>query len=169
MTILGELVSIGTLLAFVVVCIGVLVLRTSNSVIADAAQLASLADETPEGRSIVVLAKQYGLREHGLVEHEAEFVPFTAQTRMSGVDLDGRTIRKGAAEAVAAWVASKNVPFPSEVRAQVDTVARRGSTPLVVAEAASTARVLGVIGLAVMATGTGWIERLSQKSLSRRC
>ncbi len=76
----------------------------SEGDLAEAAQLASLADETPEGRSIVVLAKQYGLREHELAPHEATFVPFTAQTRMSGVDLDGTRLRKGAGDAVMRWV-----------------------------------------------------------------
>ena len=131
--------------------------------LADAAQLSSLPDETPEGRSIVVLAKTaFGLRERDVQGMGGTFIRFSAQTRMSGVDLPDRSIRKGAAEAVAAWVASKNVPFPSEVRAQVDTVARRGSTPLVVAEAStSSARVLGVIELKDIVKG-GIKERFAE-------
>jgi K+-transporting ATPase ATPase B chain len=128
----------------------------------DAAQLASLPDETPEGRSIVVLAKTaFGLRERDVQGMGGTFMRFSAQTRMSGVDLPGRAIRKGAAEAVAAWVASKGVAFPNEVRTLVDTVARRGSTPLVVAEAASTARVLGVIELKDIVKG-GIKERFAE-------
>jgi K+-transporting ATPase ATPase B chain len=130
--------------------------------LADAAQLSSLPDETPEGRSIVVLAKTaFGLRERDVAALGGTFIRFSAQTRMSGVDLPDRSIRKGAAEAVAAWVASKNVPFPAEVRALVDTVARRGSTPLVVAEAASIARVLGVIELKDIVKG-GIKERFAE-------
>ena len=113
--------------------------------LADAAQLASLADETPEGRSVVVLAKkQYGLRGRELEALGTAFVPFTAQTRMSGVDLDGRRIRKGAADAVDAYVRDQGGALPGEVVAMVDAVARQGGTPLVVAEGA---RVLGVIHL----------------------
>ena len=130
--------------------------------LADAAQLSSLPDETPEGRSIVVLAKTaFGLRERDVQGMGGTFVRFSAHTRMSGVDLPDRSIRKGAAEAVAAWVAAKNVPFPAEVRALVDTVARRGSTPLVVAEAASAARVLGVIELKDIVKG-GIKERFAE-------
>jgi potassium-transporting ATPase ATP-binding subunit len=110
--------------------------------LADAAQLASLADETPEGRSIVVLAKQYGLRGRAMSEMpHARFTAFTAQTRMSGVDIDGRQIRKGAADVIAQFVGT---PFPQEVQETVDSIARSGGTPLVVAD---TARVLGVIHL----------------------
>ncbi|HET7039377.1 MAG TPA: potassium-transporting ATPase subunit KdpB [Gemmatimonadales bacterium] len=113
--------------------------------LADAAQLASLADETPEGRSIVVLVKErYGLRERGVHALGGHFVPFSAQTRMSGVDLNSRSIRKGAADAVSAWVTSRNGGFPAEVRRQVETVAQQGATPLVVADGA---RVLGVVRL----------------------
>ena len=119
--------------------------------LADAAQLSSLADETPEGRSIVVLAKnEYGLRER----HEGElagteFVPFTAQTRMSGVDLhDGRQVRKGAASAVMKWVRENGGHPTEEVGAIVDGISTGGGTPLVVAELANgTARTLGVISL----------------------
>jgi K+-transporting ATPase ATPase B chain len=128
----------------------------------DAAQLASLPDETPEGRSIVVLAKTaFGLRERDVQGMGGTFIRFSAHTRMSGVDLPGRSIRKGAAEAVAAWAASKGVAFPNEVRTLVDNVARRGSTPLVVAEAASTARVLGVIELKDIVKG-GIKERFAE-------
>lgn len=113
--------------------------------LADAAQLASLADETPEGRSIVVLAKErYGLRGRDLADRTSAFVPFTAQTRMSGVDLDGREIRKGAAEAIAAYVTGHGGVVPPELRALVDRIARSGGTPLVVAE---RRRPLGVIHL----------------------
>ena len=114
--------------------------------LADAAQLSSLADETPEGRSIVVLAKQeYGLRGreiHGLAAN-AEFVPFTAQTRMSGVDLDGREVRKGAVDAVENYLLEHEHYKPSaELRAIVETIAKAGGTPLVVAD---EFRPLGVI------------------------
>jgi len=113
--------------------------------LADAAQLASLADETPEGRSVVVLAKQrFNLRERNLHELGATFVPFSAQTRMSGVNLDGRQIRKGAGEAIRSYVEAAGGRFPDEARGIADTVARRGSTPLVVADGT---RVLGVIEL----------------------
>jgi K+-transporting ATPase ATPase B chain len=114
--------------------------------LADAAQLASLADETPEGRSIVVLAKErYGLRQRDIAALGAHFIPFTAQTRMSGVDLvDGRRIRKGASDAVEAWVRSQAGTFPAYVRAQVDDIAKDGATPLVVADGA---RVVGVVRL----------------------
>src|SRR5579864_8608930 len=121
----------------------------TESELADAAQLASLADETPEGRSVVVLAKQkFKLRERDIKSLGATFVPFSAHTRMSGVNLEGREIRKGAADAIRAWVESGRGSFPSEVQMVVDNVARRGSTPLVVADAAGgSARVLGVIEL----------------------
>ena len=110
--------------------------------LADAAQLASLADETPEGRSIVVLAKQYGLRGRTIAEMpNARFTAFSAQTRMSGVDIDGRQIRKGAADVICTFVGTN---FPEAVRETVDGIARSGGTPLVVAD---TARVLGVIHL----------------------
>jgi K+-transporting ATPase ATPase B chain len=130
--------------------------------LADAAQLASLPDETPEGRSIVVLAKTaFGLRERDVHGLGATFVAFSAHSRMSGVDLPGRSIRKGAAEAVAAWLAEKGAALPSEVRTLVDNVARRGSTPLVVAEAASSARALGVIELKDIVKG-GIKERFAE-------
>ncbi|MCY2928558.1 MAG: potassium-transporting ATPase subunit KdpB, partial [Planctomycetota bacterium] len=117
----------------------------SEDELADAAQLASLADETPEGRSIVVLAKErYNLRGRDIEKLGAKFVPFSAQTRMSGVDLDGRTIRKGAAEAIEAFVAARSGSVSQTVRAAVHKVAQAGGTPLVVAEGN---RALGVIYL----------------------
>ena len=114
--------------------------------LADAAQLASLADETPEGRSIVVLAKQkYNLRERNVESLGAHFVHFTAQTRMSGVDLPGgRALRKGAAGAIRQHVEAAGGNFPAALQGVVDDVARRGSTPLVVADGT---RVLGVVEL----------------------
>jgi K+-transporting ATPase ATPase B chain len=121
----------------------------SDATVADAAQLASLADETPEGRSVVVLAKErYGLRGRELAPQHATFVPFTAQTRMSGIDLvrgsDIREIRKGAAEAIQTWIGSKGGSVPDELGAIVQRVARAGGTPLVVADGR---RALGVIHL----------------------
>jgi K+-transporting ATPase ATPase B chain len=113
--------------------------------LARVAQLASLADETAEGRSIVVLAKKkHGLRGQSLEELRAEFVPFTARTRMSGINLDGRQIRKGAGDAVKAFVAEHGGTLPPAITQEVDRVAREGGTPLVVAE---NARVLGVVYL----------------------
>ncbi len=113
--------------------------------LANAAQLASLADETPEGRSIVILAKEkYNLRERDITSLHAEFVPFTAQTRMSGVNLDGKMIRKGAADMIEKLIRENGGSMPKDVQQRVETVARDGSTPLVVAEGA---RVLGVIQL----------------------
>jgi potassium-transporting ATPase ATP-binding subunit len=127
--------------------------------LADAAQLASLSDETPEGRSIVVLAKeQYGLRERDIGGLRAEFVPFTAQTRMSGVNMDGHEIRKGAADAIEAFVRSQGGQFPAGVRAVVDHIAKTGSTPLVVADGAT---VLGVIELKDIVKG-GIKERFAE-------
>jgi K+-transporting ATPase ATPase B chain len=113
--------------------------------LADAAQLASLADETPEGRSIVVLAKEtYHIRGRELSDKDAAFLPFTAQTRMSGVNLDGREIRKGAAEAIAAYVEGHGGTVAAELESLVDRIARAGGTPLVVAE---RTRTLGVVHL----------------------
>jgi K+-transporting ATPase ATPase B chain len=112
--------------------------------VASAAQLASLADETPEGRSIVVLAKErFGIREREL-SGPHEFVPFSATTRMSGLDVDGHQIRKGAAEAVRQWVVDQGGTIPEGLQEIVDRIARQGSTPLVVAE---DANILGVIEL----------------------
>ncbi|HEU0053319.1 MAG TPA: potassium-transporting ATPase subunit KdpB [Longimicrobium sp.] len=117
--------------------------------LADRAQLASLADETPEGRSIVVLAKEkHGLRGRALAEGGHELVPFTAQTRMSGIDLDGHRIRKGAGDAVARWVRENGGAIPPELDAAVERIAREGGTPLVVAEAnGGAAEALGVVHL----------------------
>jgi K+-transporting ATPase ATPase B chain len=127
--------------------------------LADAAQLASLADETPEGRSIVVLAKErYSLRERSLSPLGAVFVPFRAQTRMSGVDLKGREVRKGASDAVESFVRSKGGAYPPAVAAQVNEIAKQGGTPLVVAEGA---RVLGVIHLKDVVKG-GIRERFAE-------
>src|SRR6185437_11728100 len=127
--------------------------------LADAAQLSSLPDGTPEGRSIVVLAKEkYGLRERDIRGLGATFVPFSAHTRMSGVNLNGREIRKGAADAIRAYVESKGGKFPAEVATSVETVARRGSTPLVVADGA---RVLGVVELKDVVKG-GIKERFAK-------
>jgi potassium-transporting ATPase ATP-binding subunit len=112
--------------------------------LAEAAQLSSLADETPEGRSIVVLAKQYGLREHEMAPAQARFVPFTAQTRMSGVDMDGTVLRKGAADAIAEWVRGEGGTTPAELDGVVDRIAREGGTPLAVAR---NSQILGVIYL----------------------
>ena len=127
--------------------------------LADAAQLASLADETPEGRSIVVLAKEkFGLRERNIHELGATFVPFSAHTRMSGVNMGERQIRKGAAESIRNYVISLGGSFPDGVNAIVDSVSRRGSTPLVVADGA---KVLGVIELKDIVKG-GIKERFAE-------
>lgn len=127
--------------------------------LADAAQLASLADETPEGRSIVVLAKQrFNLRERDLSTLDATFIPFSAQTRMSGVNVQGRNIRKGAVDAIRNYMASNKGVFPAEVNGLVEQVARSGSTPLVVAEGN---RVLGVVALKDIVKG-GIKERFAQ-------
>ena len=112
--------------------------------LAEAAQLASLADETPEGRSIVVLAKGYGIRERELAGHEAEFVPFTAQTRMSGVDVDGHRLRKGAGDAIERWTGEEGGTAPPQLRAELDRIGREGGTPLAVAR---DSQVLGVVYL----------------------
>jgi len=131
----------------------------SNDQLADAAQLSSLPDETPEGRSIVVLAKEkYNLRGRDLGPMQAQFVPFTAQTRMSGVDLDGREIRKGAVDAIEKYLQQNGGYLPKEVRATVESIARSGGTPLVVAE---SNRALGVIHLKDIVKG-GMRERFAQ-------
>jgi K+-transporting ATPase ATPase B chain len=127
--------------------------------LADAAQLASLADETPEGRSIVVLAKQrFHLRERDLASLGATFVHFSAHTRMSGVDIGERQIRKGAADAIRRQVERLGQPFPRAVQTAVDEVARRGSTPLIVSD---EARVLGIIELKDIVKG-GIRERFGE-------
>ncbi|WP_343666693.1 potassium-transporting ATPase subunit KdpB [Paraburkholderia tropica] len=135
----------------------------NEEALADAAQLASLADETPEGRSIVVLAKQrFNIRQRDMHALQAVFLAFSAQTRMSGVDLPGREIRKGAADALKNYVEQHGGRFPSEVNTAVDEVARRGSTPLVVAERhGDDARVLGVIELKDVVKG-GIKERFAE-------
>jgi K+-transporting ATPase ATPase B chain len=116
----------------------------SEAELAEVAQLASLADETPEGRSIVVLAKQFGIREHDMTKLNAEFVPFTAQTRMSGVDLDGRRLRKGAGDAVISFVTDGGGRPPAELAPVLERISREGGTPLAVAR---DAQVMGVIYL----------------------
>lgn len=133
--------------------------------LADAAQLSSLADETPEGRSVVVLAKEkYNLRGRHVTEATGQFIPFSAQTRMSGVDIrkyDGqpeRIIRKGASEAIKSYVVSAGGSFPGSVQKSVDEIARQGSTPLVVVE---NMEVLGVIQLKDVVKG-GIKERFAQ-------
>ncbi len=127
--------------------------------LADAAQLSSLADETPEGRSIVVLAKeQYGLRERDLHALDAHFVPFTAQTRMSGVNLGLREVRKGAAASIEEFVQTKGGRFPEDLRRTVDRIATAGGTPLVVADGA---QALGVIHLKDIVKG-GIKERFGE-------
>ncbi len=127
--------------------------------LADAAQLASLADETPEGRSIVVLAKtKYGLRGRNVHELHATFIPFSAQTRISGVNLEGRQIRKGAAEAIENYVQDHHGHFPADVAAHVEMISKLGGTPLVVAE---KERALGVIHLKDIVKG-GMRERFAQ-------
>ncbi len=127
--------------------------------LADAAQLASLADETPEGRSIVVLAKSYDIRARDLTGLNATFVPFTAQTRMSGVDLPGgRQVRKGAPDAITAWLAAQGRKMARQVTESVEEIARRGATPLVVAEGG---RALGAVELRDIVKG-GIKERFAQ-------
>ncbi len=144
----------------------------SEEALADAAQLSSLADETPEGRSIVVLAKErFNIRQRDMAQLHATFLGFSAQTRMSGVDLSpegtssgapGREIRKGAADAIRRYVETHGSRFPDEVRRAVDDVARRGSTPLVVADLHDgVARVLGVIELKDIVKG-GIKERFAE-------
>ncbi len=129
------------------------------SVLADAAQLASLADETPEGRSIVVLVKEkYGLRGRNVVDLSGRFVPFSAHTRVSGVDVDGRCIRKGAAESIEAFVKQSGGEVPLETRRSVEEIAKRGGTPLVVAEGPLT---LGTIYLKDIVKG-GIKERFAE-------
>ncbi len=127
--------------------------------LANTAQLASLADETPEGRSIVVLAKQkYGLRGRELSPHNPTFIPFTAQTRMSGVDLDGQEIRKGAAEAIGKYVATHGQKVPTEIQEAVQAISSSGGTPLLVTR---NRKVLGAIQLEDVVKG-GMRERFDQ-------
>jgi K+-transporting ATPase ATPase B chain len=130
--------------------------NVSETDLANAAQLASLADETPEGRSIVVLAKEkYGLRGPDLGHRDPIFIPFSAQTRMSGVDLGGRQIRKGAPEAIAKHVAERGNQVPPETKKCITEVSNAGGTPLLVSE---NGRVLGVIALTDIVKG-GMHER----------
>ncbi|WP_426336432.1 potassium-transporting ATPase subunit KdpB [Pseudoduganella sp. R-31] len=127
--------------------------------LADVAQLASLADETPEGRSIVVLAKQkFNIRERELSPLHASFIPFSANTRMSGVDMEGREVRKGSADAVRKHVEAAGQQWPAEVGRTVEDVSRRGSTPLVVAD---NGRVVGVVELKDIVKG-GIKERFAE-------
>jgi K+-transporting ATPase ATPase B chain len=127
--------------------------------VADAAQLASLADETPEGRSIVVLAKtRYGLRGRDVQKLHATFIPFSAQTRTSGVNCDGRQIRKGAAEAIETYVRQRGGHYPREVADEVERISKQGGTPLVVAEGP---KALGVIHLKDIVKG-GMRDRFVQ-------
>ncbi|MCX5715100.1 MAG: potassium-transporting ATPase subunit KdpB [Candidatus Omnitrophica bacterium] len=132
----------------------------SAEALADAAQLASLSDETPEGRSIVVLAKEkYSIRERQIHELNAHFTPFSAQTRMSGVDLgDGRQIRKGAVDAIENYVKKLNGSFPEDLKVSIDSISKSGGTPLVVAEHNN---VLGVIQLKDIVKG-GIKERFAE-------
>ena len=133
--------------------------QVTEQELADAAQLSSLADETPEGRSIVVLAKQrFNLRERDIHSLNATFVPFSAQTRMSGVNVGDRSIRKGAVDAIRRHVESNGGTFPKAVEGLVETVARKGGTPLVVAEGA---KVLGVVELKDIVKG-GIKERFAE-------
>jgi potassium-transporting ATPase ATP-binding subunit len=130
----------------------------SESELADAAQLSSLADETPEGRSIVILAKEkYGLRGREVAEHEARFIPFSAYTRMSGVDMNGLQLRKGATDAIAAFVREHSGPVPLTLKELSERISRDGGTPLAVADGA---RVLGLIHLKDIVKG-GMKERLA--------
>ncbi|MBV8709139.1 MAG: potassium-transporting ATPase subunit KdpB [Acidobacteriaceae bacterium] len=127
--------------------------------LADAAQLSSLADETPEGRSVVVLAKEkYGLRGREVAQHEANFIPFSAYTRMSGVDIDGRALRKGASTAVAHFVKERGGTIPPGYEEASDRISRNGGTPLAVADGS---RALGIIHLKDIVKG-GIKERMQQ-------
>jgi potassium-transporting ATPase ATP-binding subunit len=131
----------------------------AESELADAAQLSSLADETPEGRSIVVLAKEkYGLRGRDVSEHAASFIPFSAYTRMSGVDLDGRRLRKGATEAILKFVREEGGVVPPTFQEMSDVTSRSGGTPLAVADGS---RLLGLVHLKDIVKG-GMRDRLAQ-------
>jgi K+-transporting ATPase ATPase B chain len=127
--------------------------------LADAAQLSSLADETPEGRSVVVLAKgKYGLRGREVASHEAHFIPFSAYTRMSGVDIDDRRLRKGATEAIVRFIREQGGEAPQDLLDVAELISRQGGTPLAVADGR---RGLGVINLKDVVKG-GMKERLGQ-------
>jgi K+-transporting ATPase ATPase B chain len=131
----------------------------SEKDLAEAAQLASIADQTPEGRSVMVLAKtKFHLRERDLASLKGTFIPFSANTRMSGVDLEGRKLRKGAADAIRKHVESFGGRFPNEINTSVETIARRGATPLVVSDGT---RVLGVVELKDIVKG-GLKERFAE-------
>jgi len=131
----------------------------SEGEIADAAQLSSLADETPEGRSIVVLAKeQYGLRGRDVAAHRAKFIPFSAYTKMSGVDVEGRRLRKGATDAVIKFVQEQGGRVPADVKELSDKIARTGGTPLAVADGS---KLLGIIHLKDIVK-IGMKERIAQ-------
>ena len=131
----------------------------SEEELADAAQLASLADETPEGRSIVVLAKEkYGLRGREVAQHEANFIPFSAYTRMSGVNIDDRMLRKGASGAIAQFVKELGGTVPGQFEETSDRISRSGGTPLAVAD---SSRILGIIHLKDVVKG-GMKERIGQ-------
>jgi len=130
----------------------------AESELADAAQLSSLADETPEGRSIVVLAKEkYGLRGREVAEHEARFIPFSAYTRMSGVDMNGRKLRKGATDAIIGFVQEHGGKVAPALKERAEQISRSGGTPLAVAEGS---RVLGLVHLKDIVKG-GMRERLA--------
>jgi K+-transporting ATPase ATPase B chain len=134
----------------------------SEEELADAAQLSSLADETPEGRSVVVLAKEkYGMRGRHIPEHEATFIPFSAYTRMSGVDYSGRQFRKGATEAIAKFVIERGGGVPADFKDSSDRISRNGGTPLAVAEGS---RLMGIIHLKDVVKG-GMKERIAQLRL----
>jgi potassium-transporting ATPase ATP-binding subunit len=126
--------------------------------VADVAQLASLSDETPEGRSVVVLAKGFGFRDRHISESEAEFIPFSAYTRMSGVNWNGHEIRKGAVDAVIAWVAEKGGEAPADVKKEVEIISNSGGTPLVVARDKD---IVGIIHLKDVVKG-GIKERFEE-------
>jgi potassium-transporting ATPase ATP-binding subunit len=131
----------------------------SDEELADAAQLSSLADETPEGRSVVVLAKEkYGLRGRHIPEHEANFIPFSAYTRMSGVDFEGRQLRKGATDAICTFVSERGGEVPGYLQEMSDRISRNGGTPLAVCDGP---RLLGVIHLKDIVKG-GMRERIGQ-------
>jgi K+-transporting ATPase ATPase B chain len=131
----------------------------TEETLADAAQLSSLSDETPEGRSIVVLAKEkYNLRGRELTQLNAEFVPFSATTRMSGIEVEGRSIRKGAVDAITRYLKELGSEMPEQVRLSVEAIAKSGGTPLVVAE---NGKALGVIHLKDVVKG-GMRERFAQ-------
>jgi K+-transporting ATPase ATPase B chain len=130
----------------------------SDGELADAAQLSSLADETPEGRSIVVLAKEkYNLRGREVAEHEAHFIPFSAYTRMSGVDIDGRRLRKGATDAISQFVQEAGGTIPQSLKEISDRISSNGGTPLAVADGK---KILGVVHLKDIVKG-GMRERLA--------